>query len=168
MAERGEMNMQIVTRGALAGAVGGMVMAMWSMIVLWAAHAGFWEPLNLIAHTFWRAAPLGSEFSFGAAVLGLIVHMMMSMVLGVVFALGAQRIRGQAATLAGIGMAFGLVVWVLMQYIVWPIVDADAAEAFTPWVFAVGHAMFGATTGLVVGALFKEAAGGTLGRPTIA
>lgn len=44
------MNMQTVTRGALAGAVGGMVMAMWSMIVLWATHAGFWEPLNLIAH----------------------------------------------------------------------------------------------------------------------
>lgn len=162
------MNTQILTRGALAGAVGGMAMAMWSMIVLWVMHAGFWEPLNLIAHTLWRAAPLGSEFSLGAAALGLIVHMMMSMVLGVVFALGAQRIGAHAVTLAGIGMVFGLVVWLLLQYVVWRIVDADAAGAFTPWVFAVGHAMFGATTGLVVGALEKAAAGGTLGHPTTA
>ncbi|TAM68860.1 hypothetical protein [Mycobacterium sp.] len=35
---------------------------------------------------------------------------------------------------------------------VWRMVDADAATAFTPWVFAIGHAMFGAVTGLVVGA----------------
>lgn len=153
------MNIQTMTRGALAGAVGGMVMAMWSMIMLWATHAGFWTPLNLIAHTFWRGAPLDSQFSFDAAVLGLFVHMMMSMVLGAVFAIGVQRFRGQAASLAATGMVYGLVVWMLMQYVVWLIVDAEAAEAFTPWVFGIGHAMFGATTGLVVGALGKATAG---------
>lgn len=152
------MNMQTVTRGALAGAVGGMVMAMWSMIALWLNHDGFWQPLNLIAHTFWRSAPLGSQFSFGAAVLGLIVHMMTSMALGVVLLLVVQRVHGNAAALAGIGMVFGLVVWVLMQYVVWRIVDADAAQAFTPWVFALGHVMFGATTGLVAAVPGKAAA----------
>lgn len=104
----------------------------------------------------------------GAAVLGLIVHMMMSMVVGVAFFLGVRRVQRNAATLAGIGMVFGLVVWVVMQYLVWPIVDADAAGAFTPWVFAVGHVMFGAATGLVVAAPRKNARGRTLGHPTTA
>ncbi|MBS4728288.1 hypothetical protein MSM1_08005 [Mycobacterium sp. SM1] len=95
--------------GALAGMIGGMVMAMWSMGVLWITHLGFWEALNLIGHTFWRGAPLGPEFSFGAAMLGFIVHMMMSMVLGVVFVLGVHRFQANVASLAGLGMAFGLV-----------------------------------------------------------
>jgi predicted permease len=146
------MNTQAVVRGALAGMVGGMVMAMWSMVALWLTRSGFWQPLNLIAHTFWRGAPLDAKFSLGAALLGLVVHMMISMMVGVVFALGVQRIHGNLTAVAGLGMIAGIVIWVVMQYGVWRVVDADAAKAFTPWVFAVGHAMFGAATGLVVGA----------------
>lgn len=157
--------MNTVTRGALAGAVGGMVMAMWSMFVLWLDGSGFWKPLNLIAHTFWRDAPLGSQYCFGAAVLGVIVHMMMSMMLGAVFALAVQRFHGTVAGVTGLGIGLGLVVWVVMQFVVWRIVDADAAAEFTPWVFATGHAMYGAVTGLVVAALGARA-GKTTGYAT--
>lgn len=146
------MNRQVVFRGALAGMAGGMVMAMWSMIVLWLNGSGFWRPLNLIAHTFWRDSPLDAKFCFSAALAGLVIHMMMSMMVGVVFALGVQRIHGGLAAVTGLGMIVGIMMWLVMQYGVWRMVDADAAMAFTPWVFAVGHAMFGAVTGLVVGA----------------
>jgi hypothetical protein len=146
------MNTQAVVRGALAGMVGGMVMAMWSMVALWLTGSGFWQPLNLIAHTLWRGAPLDAKFSVSAALLGLVVHMTMSMMVGVVFALGVQRIHGNLTAVVGLGMIVGIVIWVVMQYGVWRMVDADAAKAFTPWVFAVGHAMFGVATGLVVGA----------------
>jgi hypothetical protein len=40
--------------GALAGLLGGVVMAMWSMVAFAATGAGFWTPVNLIAHTIWR------------------------------------------------------------------------------------------------------------------
>lgn len=40
------MNAQTLKRGALAGMGGGVVMAMWSMIVLWLTGTGFWTPLN--------------------------------------------------------------------------------------------------------------------------
>jgi hypothetical protein len=145
------MNKQALTRGALAGLAGGMVMAMWSMIVLWLTGSGFWTPLNLIAHTLWRSAPVDATFSVGATVIGLVVHMMMSMVLGMVLAaivdmvgaLGADRVRR-----AGTGMVFGVVVWLVMQYAVWKVADPTAAPLFTPWVFALGHLMYGAATGL--------------------
>jgi hypothetical protein len=146
------MKTNTVTRGAVAGALAGMAMAMWSMIVLWLTGSGFWQPLNLIAHTFWRGAPLDAKFSLGAAVLGLVVHMMMSMMLGVVFAAGVQRIHANLAATAGLGMIFGIVIWLVMQYGVWRAVDADAANAFTGWVFGVGHAMYGVTLGLVAAA----------------
>lgn len=144
------MNRQTVVRGALGGMVGGTVMAMWSMVALSLNGSGFWQPLNLIAHTFWRGAPLDAKFSLGAALLGLVVHMMMSMMVGVVFALGVQRIHGDLISVSVLGMIIGTVIWVVMQYGIWRVVDAAAATAFTPWVFAVGHAMFGAATGLVV------------------
>lgn len=153
--------MNTITKGALAGAVGGMAMAMWSMIVLWLTGTGFWTPLNLIAHTFWRDAPLDAQYCFQAAGAGLIVHMTMSMMLGVAFALAVQRIRGSAASIAALGLGLALLLWAVMQLLVWRTVDPYAALTFTPWVFAAGHAMYGAITGYVVAALRTAGARGT-------
>jgi len=147
------VNKETLTRGALAGLGGGAVMAMWSMIALWLTGIRFWSPLNLIAHTIWRGAPLGAAFSGGALVLGLVIHMMMSVVLGVVFAVGvrtAGRLAASTATLTITGMMFGLAVWAVMQYGIWPALDPAAAPKFTPWVFALGHLMFGAATALLL------------------
>lgn len=76
--------------------------------------------------------------------------MMMSAGLGVALAVAVRAVRipttGHAA-LAAVGMAFGLAVWLVMQYGVWRVVDATAAPLFTPWVFAVAHLMFGAVAG---------------------
>jgi hypothetical protein len=57
------MNRQTLHSGALGGMLGGAMMAMWSMIVLWLTGVVFWTPLNLIAHTLWRGAPLDATFS---------------------------------------------------------------------------------------------------------
>ena len=51
--------------------LGGAVIAVFSMMMLWVAGSGFWTPLNLIAHTFWRAAPLDGTFSAAALTLPL-------------------------------------------------------------------------------------------------
>lgn len=149
------MNTETMKRGALAGMAGGIVMAMWSMLALWASGTGFWSPLNLIAHTLWRGAPLDQTFSAGALVLGLVVHMMMSMMLGVAIAIiltqvsilaQVSALRRTLAVRLVTGMGIGLMVWAVMQYGVWPVVDAQAAPEFTPWIFALGHLMFGLAT----------------------
>jgi hypothetical protein len=148
------MNKQTLKRGALAGMGGGMAMAMWSMIVLWLAGTGFWTPLNLIASTLWRGAPLGAAFSGSALALGLTVHMMMSMGLGMAFAVGIRAIPRAAASPAALlltGMMFGLAVWAVMQYGIWPAIDPAAAPRFIPWAFAAGHVVFGAVTALLTG-----------------
>jgi hypothetical protein len=48
------MNARVVRAGIAGGIAGGAVMAVFSMMMLWLAGSGFWTPLNLIAHTFWR------------------------------------------------------------------------------------------------------------------
>ncbi len=147
------MSKAVLTRGATGGLLGGIVMAMWAMIVLWLTGVGFWTPLNLIAHVIWRGAPLDATFSWGGLVLGLIIHMMMSVALGLVLAAllnaSARTLRSPLVS-AVIGMTYGIVVWLVAQYAIWPAVDEAAAEAFTPWVFAIGHLMFGVVAALVI------------------
>lgn len=139
--------------GAVAGMGGGVVMAMFSMVAMWLDGSGFWLPLNLIAHTAWSGAPLDATFSGAAIAIGLLIHMAISMMVGVSIALSFTRapIFHRTATIALIsGMMIGLVVWVAAQYVLWPLASEVAAKAFTPWIFAVAHAMFGIVTASLI------------------
>lgn len=164
------MNSTVVRRGAVAGMVGGVAMAMWSMLALAASGHGFWTPVNLIAHVVWRGAPLTGAFNLGALVLGLVIHMATSMMIGVGIAAAAHRARVDRLPAATLGMAVGLGVWLVNQYGVWRILDTAAAHRFTPWVFALGHLMFGAVTGAAAVTAARSArqptAAATPGRPT--
>lgn len=138
--------MNTIKRGALAGIAGGMVMAIWAMLALWADGSGLFAPLNLLAHTFWRGAPLDGTFNLGAVVLGVAIHLTTSMILGVVFAVALAQVGAPRQNLARqliTGAVFGLIVWVVSQFGIWPLIDGQAAPRFTPWAFAIGHTLFG-------------------------
>ena len=133
--------------------MGTTVMAVWSMAAMCVVGRGFWTPMNLIAHTLWSGAPLDAEFRWSATIIGIVVHMMMSVVLGVALAAALSRVGGSAVMTGGaalVGMVYGLIVWVVAQFVLWPSVDAAAAERFTPWVFGLGHLMYGLIVGLAV------------------
>ncbi len=103
---------ELLKRGALGGLAGGVVMAMWSMIVMWLIGVGFWAPLNLIAHTFYPSAPLGGAFSWPALLVGMVVHVMMSVVLGLVLAALVGIAGGIAASgLAAVWWGWGTACW---------------------------------------------------------
>jgi hypothetical protein len=150
------MDANTIKRGAAAGMAGGAMMAMFAMLAMWldgVTETGFWTPINLIAHTFWRGAPLDNEFSFGALVLGMILHMMMAMTLGAAVATIVSRVGPLGKNLGSrvlTGVGFALMVWVVMEFIAWPLVDRAAAEAFTTWIFAVSHVIFGMVTAAVL------------------
>jgi len=151
------MRIRPVAVGAGAGSVGGMVMAMWSMIALAATGDGFWTPVNLIAHTFYDQAPLNGRFDGTAALVGIAAHMMISMMLGVVIALLAGKLaHGTAATLM-VAVGASIAAWV-GGILIWDAVDATAFDAFTPWVLFTGHLMFGMAAGGVIAALDRNTA----------
>jgi hypothetical protein len=139
--------------------VGGMMMGMFAMLAMWLdgqRENGFWTPLNLIAHTLWRGAPLDYEFSAGGLVLGGIIHMMMSMGLGAAIAVLVSKVPRLGATLGSrvvTGVVIAMTVWVVMEYIIWPLIDSAAADAFTTWIFAVAHLVYGMITPLALYAL---------------
>ena len=137
------MNTKIRQAGMAGGIAGGAVMAMFSMIMLWLAGSGFWTPLNLIAHTFWRSAPLDGRFSVAALVIGMAVHLTMAMLFGTLIAAAAFRLPGARSLVIAAGMLFTALLWAVMQYGIWRAVDATAARDFAPWVFAIAHLLFG-------------------------
>lgn len=132
--------------GVIGGVVGGMAMGMWMMFYYFGTDRGFWSPLGYIGHFFLRDSDITST---GQVIVGLIVHMMMSMVLGGV----AAAILPRTSRILGMmrGVAVGLMVWVVMEYVVLNLGDEVAYEGLVDSAFAVGHALFGAMLGLIAG-----------------
>jgi hypothetical protein len=129
--------------GVPAGIVAGVVMAVWSMIAMSLTGAGAWTPLNLVAHTFYRAAPLNDTFSAAGLAIGLAIHMTMAIIFGTAIAAFAQRLPAKRSLVIAGGILFMAVVWPVMQYGVWYSIDETAAEGFTGWLFAIAHLIFG-------------------------
>lgn len=143
------MTKRSVLVGAVAGAIGGMMMAMWSMIAFALTSKGFWTPVNLIAHSLWSGAPLTGEFSGGAFALGLVAHMALAMMLGAVISVVAHLVAKGGASTVAIATAIALGAWVIQAFL-WRAVDSAGSAAFTPWILAVGHVIFGMSAGAVI------------------
>jgi hypothetical protein len=129
--------------GVPAGIAAGAVMAVWLMTAMWMTRSGFWLPLNLVAHTFYRSAPLSDTFSAPALAIGLAVHMTMAVIFGTAIAALVQRLPRQRSLVIAGGILFAAVVWPVMQYGVWYWIDERAAEGVTSWIFAGAHLIFG-------------------------
>jgi hypothetical protein len=160
----------LVRTGAVAGLVAGMMMAMWQMVV----GAIATEPTDVpgIASSFWTAVTsipsvifgqdwFHGSFEFGAVFLGLMGHMMNSVVLGVI---GVGLMTTLLGTRVGLipamafGMMFGLLVEaVVLNGVVNQVQDVNTVYSSTPeWSWWIAHAMFGATVGLVSSTLLRR------------
>jgi hypothetical protein len=137
--------MRALRVGVPAGIVAGAVFAVWSMAAMWVTGSGFWIPLNLIAHTFYRSAPLNGTFSAAAMVIGLAVHMTVAIIFGTSVVSLAKVLPGARSLVIAGGILFIAVVWPIMQYGVWYQLDEQAAEGFNDWIFAGAHLVFGLT-----------------------
>lgn len=54
------------------------------------------------------------------------------------------------------GTVLSALVWAVMQYGVWRAVDPAASTAFTPWVLAVAHLMFGMIAATLAGLVVED------------
>jgi hypothetical protein len=134
----------IWTGGAVSGVVAGIFMAMAAMVVSYMTGAGFWLPPKLIA-----GALLGVDViigGVGTVTLGLVIHMMMSALLGIIFAFFTSRVT-QASHDFVFGVLFGVAVWAVMNYVGLPLVNSVMGDrvAMMPLAWFVEHLVFGAS-----------------------
>jgi hypothetical protein len=76
-------------------------------------------------------------------------HMAFSMMLGVAIAVIVSRFGGGPAPTVLISMGLAVAAWV-GGATVWNAVDSEGFDAFTPWVLATGHLMYGMAAGAVL------------------
>ncbi|MBI4214015.1 MAG: hypothetical protein HY534_06880 [Chloroflexi bacterium] len=139
-------------RTIVAGLIASMVMGMLAMGYEAVAGAGFWSPVVFIAATVLRdlqtvAAPV--PFLGLPVVLGLMGHMMNSVILAIAFAaILGTRVRGTGQRIVAGGI-YGITVFAVMWAVVLPLVD-PAMLRLNPAAFAVAHLMWGGVLGLGV------------------
>ncbi|MHB1846089.1 MAG: hypothetical protein ACYCWW_14785 [Deltaproteobacteria bacterium] len=108
---------EVVEAGILAGIIGGLLMAMWAMVSAAVQGMSFLAPIKLIGATFVGPSALGG--SVGILVWGLMLHLTVSAMWGILFASILRReTRGGTALLAGV--AYGFVILLLMTWVVVP------------------------------------------------
>jgi hypothetical protein len=160
----------LVKVGVIGGLAGGMVMAMWQMVVGAIAteptaapgiDSSFWTAVTSIPSVLFGMQWFHGSFEFWAVFLGLMGHMMNSAILGVVGITLATSLLGRRPNViaaVAFGMTFGLVLEVvIVNLIVNQIQDVNTLYTSTPeWSWWVAHGMFGATLGLVGSTLLRR------------
>ncbi len=131
--------------GTFSGLIGAVSMA--AVAIVFAMSQGDpWRPMKLVAATaLGGEATAGPGFQFGPVLLGLLIHLALSMALGIFFVwLGGYLGPGAAAAW---GIIFSLSIWVIMQFGLLPVVNPWLAAA-PPIPFALAHAVFGLSLGM--------------------
>jgi hypothetical protein len=160
----------LVRVGAIAGIAGGMVMAMWQMVVgslaqeptaVTGIDSSFWTAVTSIPSVLFGTDWFHGSFEFGAVFLGLMGHMMNSAMLGIVGVAIATALVGPRPSVGravAFGMVFGLVLEVIVvNLVVNQVQTIDTLYTSTPeWSWWVAHAMFGATVGLIASTLLRR------------
>lgn len=158
--------------GGIGGLVGGMVFAMWAMVVegvrsvtaggsFWGSlstHSGVWAAPQFIGAALIRGLETSRNpnFDLGPLIPGPMSHIMNSIILGLIFVVFAYYLARSVAGLFMLGMAYGVAVFAVMWWLVVPDVD-PAMQEVNGVVFFVGHLIYGGVLGLVAGAQAESA-----------
>jgi hypothetical protein len=133
----------------LPGLIAGLVFAMWAMVV-GLFTSTLWAPPQGIAQSIGVGSP-GHNFQLVPLVVGLMGHMMNSIVLGVIFIAIARAIRLHGPAAVAGGMVYGLIVyagmyWVLLRGVL-SSTSASFLSANPEWSWIAAHLMYGVVLG---------------------
>ena len=161
----------VIRTGAIAGLAGGIVMAMWQMIVgaiaqnptaVPAIHQSFWTAVTAIPCVVFGPSWFDGSFDAGAVIVGLMAHMMNSIMFGILGVALLTAVLGKRPGLLQtvvLGMLFGLVLEVVIVngLVNGVLQTAHTLSTATPtWSWWVAHAMFGAVLGLAAATLLRR------------
>jgi hypothetical protein len=152
-----------LTRVVMGTLIASVVFGMWTMMVEAIRHAGeglvagFFSPLEYIAAavrggfgnaSFYPAGQLPTAEPVGI-LFGLMGHMMNAVILGLIFYWIASRLSQSRATLIVAGIAYSVLLFVVMEYAILPFADPVLLRVDSIG-FLVGHLLYGIGLGLTV------------------
>ncbi len=144
MAERTSSG--ITRQTLLVGIIAGMVYGMMEMVIEAIVGHGFWSPLRYIASVFTLGKDTDPTFSLIPVVVGLMGHMMNSVIFGLIFALLISRLIRERAGLILAGMVYAAAIFVIMWFGILPLID-PAMKLVNGVGFLFSHLMYGLVLG---------------------
>lgn len=138
--------------GAVAGLVGGVTTVFVGGILTLVSGGDLWLQSKQIA-----AIALGADvanqagFVAGPVVLGTVIHIVMSILLGAIFGIVSRRILKLPSDLGmpvWSGLVYGLFTWMIAYFVVLPVVNPILLDTYAPS-FVIQHIVYGIVTGIV-------------------
>lgn len=132
-----------VGTGAAAGVFAGLVMTVWKMAEASVTGAGLWRPPNLVSTIVLGASANTGAFAAARFAVGMTLHVLASIAMGVVYAalVGRHRGYGPAVEVLVI-VAYALLSWALYQYAVMPWLAPTMNAHVAPLSLALAHVVF--------------------------
>ncbi|TPI46225.1 hypothetical protein FJW05_15320 [Mesorhizobium sp. B2-9-1] len=130
-------------QGAIAGVVAGIVFAAFEMIVtaMMMGAGAFFMPLRMIGAIALGPGALDPGYSLvTASVAGVIVHMVLAIIYGMIFGEIAAMLRGPVAII-GAASLFGLALWLINFYVIAPTLFPWFLQS-SPLVQFIAHTFF--------------------------
>jgi len=133
--------------GPVTGVIAGVIMAFVAMLTTAAQGLGFWLVPKMIAATFLGVDALVG--GAGAIILGVIIHLIVSALFGLLFAFLTPRIISASSDF-GLGIIYGVIIWAVMTFIILPIGNEVMRDrvALMPFAWFVQHLVFGGSLAL--------------------
>ncbi len=138
---------------AAAGMVAGAVMGAVVMVVEAARGTGFWSPLILIAAAVideLKGVRTPVPFHPVGVAVGVAVHLVNSVVLGLIFVRIFGRSGRVGASLVRAGLVYGLMVFAIMWYVVLPTMNPVMLQ-LNAVLFGGAHLVWGGVLGARIG-----------------
>lgn len=137
------------------GLIAGIAFGMMEMLIEALIGRGFWSPLRYIASVFTLGKDTDPGFSLIPVIVGLMGHMMNSIILGMVFALLISTLIRSAAALVVAGMAYAAAVFLALWYVILPVIDPAMKLVNGPGFF-ISHLMYGLMLGVGISLVRRQ------------
>jgi hypothetical protein len=138
--------------GALAGLGGGLAMAIAGAVISVSLGGDIWLEAKQIAAVLYGPAVVAQPgFIAGPVIVGTLLHLLVSTVLGAIFGIMTRRVlhlTSDFGTPLMAGLIYGMLIWVLGYFVVLPLVNPLLLETYAP-AFVIQHLIYGAVTGLL-------------------
>lgn len=140
-------------RIVLAGIVASIAMAVTHMVLEDMDGDGFWAPIIYLAAALLRdyqTVAVDPAFEASPVFLGIMLHLVISLVLAVIFGAITVLVTRNAWLLMLLGVAYGLVVFAIAYYALVPAAN-EVMERLNAGYFALSSVMWGLWAGLIIG-----------------
>jgi len=138
--------------GAIAGLAGGLAMAIVAALISASMGEDIWhESKRIAAIVYGPAALAGPGFDLGPVLVGTLIHLIVSALLGAIFGIVTRRwlhLTSDFGTPVMAGLVYGLLIWMVAYFAVLPLINPALLEIYPP-AFIIQHVAYGVVLGLV-------------------